>query len=164
MKEPTLGGIEASAGDSRRNFVPCHSAVYVLEAVAALMAVELIFGREIFATTAVLRNALNQLHDPRCASLLQVVNRVAAISRFWKVADGVFNSQFALDRFGEWYFDSQAGDVDEPLPALRYTVLSCIQDILITAVSSVLHATAENLEAFVVRQPRHVLDHYCLGT
>ena len=85
VKEPTFGGIEASARDSRRYFVPSHSAIYVFEAVAALMAIELIFEREIFATTAVFRNALNQLHNLWRAPLLQIMNRVATLSRSRKV-------------------------------------------------------------------------------
>src|SRR5262249_40519554 len=89
VKEASFGGIEASSGDGRGNAIPKHPSVDIIETFELLVALWLEAAWQIPPAPPVARrHSYSHLH-PCGARLRKVVQRVAALPGFIKLADGI---------------------------------------------------------------------------
>src|SRR6266436_4587501 len=80
MKKAPFGRIKAACCYCRSNFIPSHTAIYILETIARFVTVKLLLIGKIGSSAAVLRYSFDKLHDVRRSVFGHVVQRVATLA------------------------------------------------------------------------------------
>jgi hypothetical protein len=142
---------ERSPGAGRRDLVPFHAAVDVVEAVAALVTGEAVLLGEILATPPVRRNPADHLNNALTALVRHVVRGVSATPRDREPAKGLADRTLPPCRLAEANRVGEAAHDDQPFAPLRHSIEGDIEDGVLAVVSERVELPQEVPEACVER-------------
>ncbi len=95
VEKSPFGGVDAATRDCRRDVLPAHTTVHVLETVGAPVARQLEAIIQIGATAPVLGDQFDESFYSFRAVLREIVERISAVPRLRQIANGFTNSSFS---------------------------------------------------------------------
>ena len=157
MQESTLRRIDAAASDCRRNAVPGHPAIDVLEPISLGMAGQLVLFPEVLAASTVLRNQSDHGRDSRRPPFRRLVKHVVCSANSWHAGQRFAHCHGLRRPLADGGTTKSAGDDEQTASALRHPVLRNIHDLMAPLVSERAEVIDELVKHSVLSQSGHIL-------